>query len=164
MKTAIATTARLRGLAVTFWLHTRDDPSPDEWEKGLAQMLEMKRGVGNELHRIRNLVISDGGAPSAPQRKQLHQVIYNNIPSKLAVITPLYSPLKRGIATALGWLNPSFKAVPAEQWRDALMHVDLDLELDAVLSILLNLQKNFPPVETLAEFAQHARGAAQRFA
>jgi hypothetical protein len=161
MKTAICTTTRLGGLAVSVWLHTEEDPLDAEWQSGLDQMHAMVLGIGNELHRLRNFVISDGGAPSAAQRKELNGRIYRNIPSKLGVITPLHSPLKRGIATAIAWMNPAFKAAPVENWREVLRHLDLDGETATLLAICRDLQKNIPVLKTLTQLELRAAAFAQ---
>ncbi len=156
MRNAVSTSATIRGLEVVFWLHTDEDPNPASWANGIATTLAIKKKVG-DLARFRSLVVSDGGAPNASQRKELFETVFDRRPHKLAVITDsLTNPLKRGVATAISWLNPEFKAVTSDRFREALRHVDLDGALVEVLAVFRGLQPEIAPVKTLAELERLA--------
>jgi len=145
-------TARVTILAprTVIWLHTSADPSAADWAAGIEKTMRLKAQLG--VPELRSLVVTDGGAPNAPQRHEISHRVFNGRPSKLAVITnTLTNPIKRGVATAISWANPAFLALPPERWREAFGHADLEGELDAVLAVLQELQKDFPPVKTLVE-------------
>lgn len=135
------------------WLHTAVDPSPVDWAAGIEKTMALKTQLG--LPELRSLVVSDGGAPNVAQRGELTHKVFDGKPSKLAVLTnALSNPIKRGVATAISWVNPAFLALPPERWRDAFHHLDLESELDAVVAVLDELQKGLPPVKTLTELKQ----------
>jgi hypothetical protein len=155
MKTALTTTTKLRDLDVVVWLHTAVDPAPDEWAVGVEMTVELIRKHGGDISLIRSLVVTDGGAPNARQRKELHEVVFGGRPSQLSVITnSLTNPLKRGVATAIHWLNPAFLALPPAQWRESLRHLDLEDDTVPLLQVLNRLQKYFPFVRSLSELEQ----------
>lgn len=52
-------------LLVISWLHDERDPSAEGWEQALAQVALWRRAHGGGVQRLRQLVISDGGAPNA---------------------------------------------------------------------------------------------------
>lgn len=140
------------------WLHTSVDPAPEDWARGIELTLAAKKEHG--LRTLRQLVLSDGGAPNTAQRKQLSEQVHEGQPSKLAVVTSvLDNPVKRGIATALSWVNPSFRAVPVAGFREAFRHVDLESEIPAVLAIFRRLQEELPPVAVL-EHLERATGTS----
>jgi hypothetical protein len=160
MEMLTATTTTVNGLDVVVSLHTTLEPRPESWDRYLAVLFDIKRKRGGDISHIRNLVVSDGGAPNAQQRVRMHNEAFDGNPNKIAVLTnSLTNPLKRGIATAISWVNPAFKALPPERWREGLVHLDLDGEQALLLDELERLQKQLPPVKTLALFARAVRGA-----
>jgi hypothetical protein len=151
MKGMVMNTISLSGLEVVVALHTQQDPRPEEWNAYIEQQVKIKKKAAGDVSRIRNFVVTDGGAPNAKQRAQLQSEAFGNESSKIAVISnALNSPLKRGIVTAIGWTNPSFKALPPDRWRDALQHVDLDGQIRPILLELERLQSQLAPVNSLA--------------
>jgi hypothetical protein len=154
MKTMTVTTVELGEKGVAIWLHTASDPIPEEWALGVELTVAMKKKHG--ISKLRSLVVTDGGAPNVAQRRELHEDVFERRPSKLAVISNSFTnPVKRGIATAIGWVNPAFKAVMPDRWRDALVHADLEGEIVPILDVLRQLQRDLPPVKTLVELERH---------
>jgi hypothetical protein len=140
----------LNGLEVIVALHTQVDPQPDEWAGYIDVHANLKKKHAGDPSRIRNLVVTDGGAPNAKQRASLNELGFGSS-SKIVVITnALTNPLKRGVATAISWANPGFKALPPEQWREALRHVNLENQIHPILLELSRLQSKLPPVSSLA--------------
>src|SRR5687767_15044620 len=138
MRTMSCKAVELGTLGVAIWLHTAEDPSPDEWGSGIQATRALKDARGANASSIRSVVVSDGGAPNTKQRHELTYDVFEGRPHKLSVMTNvLENPIKRGVATAISWLNPAFKAVPVKKWRDALRHADVE---DHVLEILEHLR------------------------
>jgi len=146
---------------VCVWLHTAKDPPMDEWLKAMeiTRAAKLARGDGS---RIRSLVISDGGAPNATQRGQLDDA-FDNKPHKLVVVTiALSNPIKRGIATAISWINPAFRAVSPAQVDIGLTHLDLSGKLEMFFPELDRMQKLMAPVITLQMLKNNAARTAKR--
>lgn len=140
----------LNGLEVVVVLHTQQDPLPSEWTNYIDLHLNLKKKNAGDLSRIRNFVVTDGGAPDVKQRALMSEAF--GAASKVAVITnALSNPIKRGVATAISWANPSFRALPPEQWRLALRHVDLEGHMQTILLELARLQSKLTPVNSLAQ-------------
>lgn len=148
--TTMATSAiSLNGLDLIVALHTQQDPAADEWQVYLDLEARTFQRSGSSTANMRNLVITDGGAPNAKQRGQLAE-IYAGQSIKTAVITTvLTNPVKRGIATAFGWINPAFKALPPDDWRAALKHLDVQDDVQTILLEFAKLQARLLPNSTL---------------
>src|SRR5687767_13691586 len=109
---------KLSEMHLCLWLHPKEDPAQGEWLAAIRRM-EAIKASGIPVERMRNLVISDGGAPSTVQRKQL-AAIWDGQHVKSAVLTTVLSnPIKRGVATAIAWINPQFGFYRPEQVNDA---------------------------------------------
>lgn len=145
-------------LDVLLWLHTAKNPPAPEWERACEQIAELKSNSHGDISRIRSLVISDGGAPSSTQRSRLFRDIFDQRASKLSLVTPvLVNPIKRGIATAIGWLNPSFRAFDPARWPEALAHIDLADQIEGIWPAFQKLQATLPTIGTLEFIAKDAR-------
>jgi hypothetical protein len=154
MKGMVTNTISLIGLDVVVALHTQQDPRPEEWTAYIEQQIKLKKKAGGDVSRIRNFVVTDGGAPNAKQRALLQTEAFGGESSKIACISNAFnSPMKRGIATAIGWINPAFKALPPEKWQEALRHIDLDGQIRPLLLELDRLQGQISPVSSLALLA-----------
>jgi hypothetical protein len=139
---------RLKGYAVALWLHTEVDPPKDEWNAAVDALIADSKNV--KTAEMRHLVISDGAAPSASQRARMHKELAHEQPLRLAVITTVLSnPIKRGIATALHWANPEIRFFLPRDAKQALAHVDLAGETEAIWPRYLELQRALPPVKIL---------------
>jgi hypothetical protein len=156
----VTSVLRLRELVVLVFLHTAEDPVPEEWAGGMRLWKELRAELKGDFSKSRSLVVTDGGAPNARQRAEMNEVFAGQ-PHKIVVITnSLSNPLKRGVATAIGWVNPSFKAVGPDQWWSALQHTDLLQESERLLQELQRMQATLAPVKTLAHLLAESGSAA----
>jgi hypothetical protein len=145
----ISTNIKLHDLDVMVTLHTASDPLADEWARYLVDLAELAKTGPGDMSNIRNFIVTDGGAPNAGQRALLADAL-GGLSIKVAVVTnSLSNPLKRGLATAMTWLNPAFMAFSLEKWRGALQHLDLDGQIGAILTELERLQRSLRPVASL---------------
>lgn len=144
-------------LEVVIALHTQNDPLPDEWENFVDLQAKTRKKLGDDLSRIRNVVVTDGGAPNAKQRDLLTKAFGGGSVKVGVITTSLTNPIKRGIATAITWANPGFKAVLPEQWQDALQHLNLEGQIQPILFELERLQAKLPQVNSLAVLATQVR-------
>lgn len=149
----VSTHFALRNLMVVVSLHTAQDPPADEWGIYADLLTQVIKGAHGDVSNIRNFVVSDGGGPNSKQRAILRDV-FDGRPNKIAVITnSLGNPIKRGLATAVSWINPSFLAVPVESWREAVAHVGLAGDVERVLQALDPLQAKLGTANaSLAQF------------
>ena len=145
------------GLTVSVWLHTNVDPPMPEWDEAIATIQSYMAEHATPLERLRGLVVSDGGAPNARQRKALQSDVHKDRRSKAVVLTPVLSnPLKRGIATAIQWVNPDFHFHQPHEVAAAMTWIDLPGRFDALYAALLVLQQRLPTVNALAMAAATA--------
>lgn len=149
MPTMAASTINLKGLDLVLALHTPEDILAEEYRLYLEMNAKLLQLNGGSPERIRNLVITDGGAPTAKQRGQFSEVFGGQAVRVAVITTVLTNPVKRGIATAIGWVNPEFKAVPPNQWREAFLHVNMESEVQSVLYEFARLQAKLPINDTL---------------
>jgi hypothetical protein len=138
---------------VSIWLHTTANPTSSSWSEGVERVAELKRQLGGDVSKILTLAISDGGAPNAMQRGQLFTEVLEGQSKAAAISGQLSNRLLRGIATAISWLSPNFRAFPPEQFDAALMHLGLQEYRAKILKGLLEVQKNVAPLQTLAVVA-----------
>ena len=100
---------------------------------------------------VRALVVSDGGAPGGVQRARMAR----ELPIKASVVTTTLSdPVKRGIATALCWVNPRFFFGGPTDARAAANHIDIGDGWDILWPALVALQKELPRNQTLKIVAE----------
>ena len=137
---------RVGRLLVFLWLHTKNDPSDEEWDRAFDLMTVTRRREALPSADVRALVVSDGGAPGGVQRARIGR----DYPFKSSVITTVLSnPVKRGVATALSWVNPRyFFGAPKDAPR-ALEHLDLADQWDTLWPVFVELQKQLPRNEAL---------------
>jgi hypothetical protein len=93
-----------------------EDPSDDEW-RGYLDL--MKR---HGIERTRQLICTEGGAPSATQRRDLNDLL-NGRALPVAVMSS--SSRVRGMVAALSWFNRKIRSFPPEGLRDALEHLEV---------------------------------------
>lgn len=137
-------------IEAAIWLHTADDPDQAQWTQAVERITEVKHKRNLDVSMIRTLVITDGGAPNTVQRGQLLSDALEGKATSAVVTTVLSNRLKRGIATAISWLNPSFRAFLPEEFDAALIHLDLVPHRDQLLAELESLQAKLPPVAAWA--------------
>ncbi len=96
-------------------VHEKLPPSDEEWDEYIQFNLDS--GVEHGLN-VRYLVVTEGGAPTAPQRKTFHDALTPLLKKRPdfmrgAIVTP--STFVRGVVTAMSLVNPVMKAFsPAE--------------------------------------------------
>jgi hypothetical protein len=153
----------LGDLEVVIWLHTAKDPTDAEWDVSHAEMVAaLKQGKGNIERRV-GLVVSDGGSPSTRMRGMVLADVWTKGGDKstrpLAVFTPeLNNPVKRGIATALSWIQPQLRFLRPRDWAIGLAHVGLSDHETEVLAELARMQARVFPVVTLSRLGPAAHG------
>ncbi|MEO8180757.1 MAG: hypothetical protein ABI895_18135 [Deltaproteobacteria bacterium] len=154
----------LRNLHVALLLHTERDPSAAEWSRGCQAFGALRKQCGDNTASLRTLVISDGGAPNAKQRAEFFQAGLEGLHRTALISLSLSNPVKRGIATALSWVNPRVRAFEPPCWSEAFGYAGLSRHFDAVWSELAKLQQRLPDNQTLRLIATAARhpAAAQR--
>jgi hypothetical protein len=136
-------------LTVAIWLHSANDPAADRFDAACVAIQELKRTHPGLLKNMRMLVITDGGSPSAKQRAQLNAGALDGVAVKTAAITnDLKNPIKRRIAQAILWTQPSFKAYGPNQWRDALSY--LGIPSTEIFEVAKRIEQGLTPLETLA--------------
>lgn len=139
------------------YLHTEADPAHDQWNQSINQIETLKAKVSGDMTKFRSLVVTDGGAPDTVQRRQITEVFGGKVKSA-AVTTVLSNPIKRGIATAILWLNPEFRAFAPNQFTHALKHLNLESHNAAIVAVLKKLQLKMPPNQTLKILLQENGG------
>lgn len=96
-------------------VHTANNPSNEEW----AEMVEQIKHC-DDLSQFKGISFTDGGSPTATQRKQTNEVLAGRaVPS--AVVTS--SAIARSVVTAMSWFNPAIKVFPPERLDDALRYL-----------------------------------------
>jgi hypothetical protein len=91
-------------------------PSEDEFREILALFKEIDRD------RMRMLVFTKGGAPTAMHRKQLHAVLQGK-DLTTAVVSDVY--FIRGIVTAMSWFNNHIKVFPTSAIEEAFRYLEI---------------------------------------
>lgn len=139
------------GELAALWLTSDKDPPAEDWAAAMALLSTTSQKTGVPLGAFKHLVITDAGAPSAKQRAELSKMA----PGKVAVVTPaLSNPLKRGIATAVTWLNPQVVFFKPEEFMGALDHIGVGRHRLAVWTCYRDLAKSAPPNSTLKSIAR----------
>jgi hypothetical protein len=137
---------------VGIWLHTACDPPQDEWDDACRTVANMVERANGDISRYRTFVASDGGAPNARQRKQMNRDILRGYPVKTALVTTVLatSAVKRGIVTALQWLNPQFGFFRPAEILLALDRIDVaPARFHSIWTVLQSMQESLGPNETL---------------
>jgi hypothetical protein len=134
-------------------LHTEVDPPAPEWEHVLRQ-LNVLIASAPARQPLRMLVVTGGGGPDSRQRSQLREV-WGAHAIKVELLVPgLGNPIKRGLVTAINWINPALAVYTPEKFRDALEYLGLQHELQDIWHALCTLQNRLAPVQTLSKIAQ----------
>jgi hypothetical protein len=148
---------QLRGLHLALYLHTEQDPSDAEWTAGCQAFRQLRKQCGEHTASLRTLVISDGGAPNTRQRAQFFRPNVGGRHRASVISVALSNPVKRGIATAITWLNPHFRAFEPSHWAEAFAHVGLSQHVDTVWREFAKLQRGLSQTRTLGVIARAAR-------
>jgi hypothetical protein len=148
---------RVANLDLEIWLHTDNEPKPSEWTRACRVVTDFVGAKNGDVSSHRRFVVSDGGAPSAMQRKVLFQDAVQGRPVPTAVVTTILrrDPVKRGIATAIRWLNPEFRIFEPHEILLALDHIGVSLALcDSLWTALTEMQRALPANGTLRLVAE----------
>jgi hypothetical protein len=144
------------GLRVGVWLHGSFDPTAEEWSASCRTIADFAKDNDRDLSGFRVLIVTDGGTPDARQRQELFRDTLRGEPVKTAVITEATATdaYKRGIATALGWMNPNFRVFDPSDLFVALDFLDLpSSRFESVWSCLAVLESSLEPNATLRRIA-----------
>lgn len=147
-------------LEVGVWLHTRSDPAPDEWSASCQAVADFGKANGGDFTRFRALFVTDGGTPDARQRKELFRDALGGYPAMMSIVTEAVTTnaLKRGIATALGWMNPNFRVFEPTDLGPALEHIGIELaRFDAIWECLSSMQLSLEQNVTLRRIGARNR-------
>jgi hypothetical protein len=147
-------------LQVGVWLHTSSDPRAEEWSASCQQVADFGKANGGNYARFRALFVTDGGTPDARQRKELFRDALGGYPAKMSIITEAVetSAIKRGIATALAWMNPNFRVFQPTELGLALEHIDIELARFApIWECLSSMQLPLEPNATLRRIGARNR-------
>lgn len=99
-------------------VHTKDNPSDEEWS-GYVDFGRKHMG-----RYTSSLVVSEGGGPNATQRGAMNDLLEaNHFKGKVSVVT--LNRLVRGIVTAISWFNPNIKAFTTVQIVPALEYLEV---------------------------------------
>ncbi len=110
----------------------RHDPGDAEWRLYLDSI---RRNLVPEL-KPRSLVYSEGGAPTASQRKELTALLDPwKDRTRSAVLTA--SAIARGVMTALHWFIPIFRGFKPTQIAEAMRFLELPDDAKADVEALL---------------------------
>ena len=100
-------------------------PTDVEWDayvEFLMSVMSPYWSVPGKLRRRRVLVVTDGGSPSALQRKKIQEAFPDsNIPT--SVVTA--SQVARGVVLALSWFGLKIRAFAPQKWSDALVFLEV---------------------------------------
>ncbi|MET0343731.1 MAG: hypothetical protein ABW252_22145 [Polyangiales bacterium] len=149
MALGLATIDTLRCIV---WLHGEHDIPPDDWVYAMERVRAAKTACAGDATRLRFLVVTDGGAPNAQQRTELFASLLEGRVRCAAVSNSLDNPIKRGIVTAITWLNRDFKAVLPEQFESALAHLGI-AQNEPIWRVLTALQATVPLNRSLVRVA-----------
>jgi hypothetical protein len=95
-------------------IHPNRPPADNEW------LAYLRSWSGHDMSRMRTLVFTDGGGPSAAQRKLATEALGGKA-SLTAVVSS--SPMVRGVVTALSWFNPKIKAFSPDEAHHAFEYL-----------------------------------------
>ncbi len=94
------------------------DPTDEEWDA----YLDLVKHDG--IERTMQLIYTDGGEPSAPQRQVLNELLRGrSVP--VAVVSG--SIRVRATVTALSWFNRKIRAFPPSALRDAIAYLEIPI-------------------------------------
>jgi len=103
-------------------VHDRHAPSDEEWQASLEL-------VSRRTSEIRcGLIVSDGGAPNAPQRQEAARLTDGLGRSYLRRAVVTGSIAARGAVTALRWMGQEIQAFAPEQLAQAMDFLEVPVE------------------------------------
>lgn len=140
------------GLFVGVWLHGAEDPIQADWDRACDALLRFGEKEPGAFAKLRNLVITDGGAPNMKQRTRLNVGVFGGSGVRTVALTQaLANPIKRGLVQAITWTNPSFKALGPGQWAEGLEHLGIGGDTEIFFDAARLESPTAKPIETLAQ-------------
>ncbi len=140
---------RVDTLELCIWLHTQLQPGEDEWVDACKQIEATVKSNGSDIGRMRALIVTDGGAPSAGQRQYLFSEVLGQRKLPSAVVTcEINNPFKRAVIALITMTNSGLKAFGPEQAAEALRYLGVT-DFNAVLNTLSQMQPQIAEVKTL---------------
>jgi hypothetical protein len=132
---------------VLLYLHTSRTPSQEEWSGAMALLAGGVQKHG--MHKLRALVITDGGGPDADMRAQLKGMYdRERLPLPTAVIAA--NGLVRSVVGAISWFSPSIKSFSFRGFDDALRFLQVPLSgKPRILFETRSMQQTLPLVTCL---------------
>ena len=118
-RTMLTNVWRGTSMSVVLCLNSSEFVNDQDWADHMAIM----RACVTEdprLERVRGLAISDGGSPTARQRRELVALI-RGTQSVGAIVTS--SRLVRGVGTFLGWFMPAIRTYAPVEFPRARQHL-----------------------------------------
>lgn len=143
-------------LHVLTWLQTTVDTTGEAWAASTKRVAEKKREVKGDISKLRVLAVTDGGAPGTMQRRELFTELLEGQVIGVGITTVLNNPIKRGIVTAILWLNPKFNAYNPDRYREAFAHIHVEPHAETLLRALQRMQEGMSPVNTLQQMLKAA--------
>jgi hypothetical protein len=125
------------------------DPSDTEFAEVTDSLSEHMNRAGSKLERVRLMTITDGGAPTLRQRAMISKWLGGR-QMKVSVISRDYdNPIKRGITTAVQWINPGLGFFRPTEIEQAIAHVDLASELERIWTEYQTLERRLGPLQVM---------------
>ncbi|MFW5877112.1 MAG: hypothetical protein ACOCXM_10280 [Myxococcota bacterium] len=106
-------------------------PSDEEWDA----CLDLVRQRAHRLDRLKTLVVTAGGTPSANQRKRL-QALIQGYKVPIAVVSD--SMAVRFVASSVAMLTPRIQSFEASQLDRAYDHLELSVDERSTATGLLD--------------------------
>lgn len=126
--------------AFVILVHNKHPPTDDEWNDYLQ--FSVARGLTHGLLSY-YLVLSEGGAPSAAQRKMLYDSISTVLqknPSVMRTAIVTSSTFVRGIVTAMRLFEPIYQAFSPDDMKGAYAYLGISPayfgEIEAMIAAL----------------------------
>jgi hypothetical protein len=106
--------AGVAGEGLIILIHGTQPPTDLEWAVYVREL------VKHDPRELRNLVFTDGGAPSGAQRKQVNDFLKGRA-SPAVVVSGSY--MVRGVVNTLSWFNPQVRAYAPDELPAALRYI-----------------------------------------
>jgi hypothetical protein len=126
------------------------DPLDSEFTHVMDSLSDTMARAGAQLERVRLMTITDGGAPTVRQRARISQWLGGR-QMKVSIVSRDYdNPIKRGITTAVQWINPALGFFRPTEIRRAIAHVDLTSEVPRIWKEYEALEARLGPLQVMA--------------
>jgi len=123
------------------FVHAKEMISSGAW----PTILRFYRDHVNEISKYKALVISDGGGPNAPQRKELHDAIGKEGTSKTRTVVVSDSQIVRFIVSASSLIVRNIRTFESNRFQEALGFLELPEPAQrAVRDALIEIKPQIP--------------------